>query len=326
MRTSSQSTRLHETLAAQPFLTDGGLETTLVFHDGMELPYFAAFDLLKTREGRERLRRYYQMYADIARHHEAGFLLESPTWRANPDWASRLGYRQPSLEQVNRDAIGLMHEIREALESPLSPMLISGCVGPRGDGYQPGALMTPEQARDYHGPQLQTYREAGADFGSAITMNYFEEAVGITLAAAELQMPVVISFTVETDGKLPTGQSLGEAIETLDASSPVVPLYYMINCAHPSHFRQELHAGAPWLQRIGGLRANASARSHAELDESTELDIGDPEQLGLDYRELLSQLPNVRVFGGCCGTDERHVKSIARACLDTTLIGASCLA
>jgi S-methylmethionine-dependent homocysteine/selenocysteine methylase len=300
------------------FVTDGGLETTLVFHEQIPLPYFAAFDLLRTARGRATLRNYFRAYCSLALRYRVGFILESPTWRANPDWAQRLGYTSEQLVQANRDAIGLMHEIRADFESPDSPMIVSGCVGPRGDGYQPLALMSAREAADYHGPQLQTYREAGADLVTAITMNYVEEALGIADAAAALDIPAVISFTVETDGRLPTGQTLREAVEAVDTRAARPPAYYMINCAHPTHFRSALPAGDPWLERIRGLRANASCRSHAELDASTELDGGDPEELGRHYRHLRERLPNLQILGGCCGTDHRHVEAICESCLNTS--------
>ncbi len=308
----------HET--GLPFITDGGLETTLVFHEKIDLPYFAAFDLLKSSDGIAVLRNYYRTYAQIARFHASGFILESPTWRANPDWATKMGYSSESLKGANRDAIGLMHEIREEFESPDSPMIVSGCVGPRGDGYQPSAVMTAPESADYHRPQIRIYRDEGADLVSAITMNYLEEAIGVANAAAGLGIPSVISFTTEVDGNLPTGQPLGEAIEAVDAATLQPPAYYMINCAHPTHFWEALPPGAPWLSRIRGLRANASCRSHAELDESTDLDAGDPEELADQYRRLRQKLPKLHILGGCCGTDHRHVEAICRHCLTPAVV------
>lgn len=298
----------------RPFVTDGGLETTLIFHENIELPLFAAFDLLKTPDGRATLREYYRSYARLACEHALGFVLESPTWRANPDWARKLGYEETALIEANRAAMALMHEIRAEFETPETPIVISGCLGPRGDGYQPSALMTAREAADYHSPQIRTYRDAGADLVSAITMNYVEEAIGIADAAAALEIPAVISFTTETDGKLPTGQTLKEAIEAVDATASKAPAYYMINCAHPTHLRDALLEGAPWLSRIRGLRANASCRSHAELDESPDLDAGNPEELAEQYRQLRRKLPNLHILGGCCGTDLRHVEAICHAC------------
>jgi len=291
-------------------LTDGGLETTLVFHEGVELPYFAAFDLLKDDVGFERLRSYFRCYAEIARDQGMGLVLESPTWRANRDWAEKLGYDAVQLADANRKAIGLMLEIRAEYETPDSPMPISGNIGPRGDGYRAEARMTVQQARDYHRAQIDTFAQTDADMVAAFTMTYPEEAIGIVLAARDANIPVVISFTLETDGRLPSGDTLQHAIERTDAETGGYAAYFMINCAHPTHFERELKNGGAWTQRIRGLRANASKRSHAELDESTDLDAGNPVELGHEYHTLHALLPTLCVVGGCCGTDHRHVAAI----------------
>jgi S-methylmethionine-dependent homocysteine/selenocysteine methylase len=295
------------------FMTDGGLETTLIFHEGVDLPAFAAFDLLKNEEGVATLRRYFVRYAALACSHGTGVVLEAPTWRANPDWAERLGYDAVALADANRKAIGLLLEIRAAFETPETPIVISGNLGPRGDGYRVDARMSVDAARAYHAAQVDTFAETDADMVAAFTMTYPEEAIGIVQAARMRDLPVAISFTVETDGRLPCGEPLGEAIERTDAESGRYPAYYMINCAHPTHFDAVVAGDAPWRERIGGLRANASTRSHAELDESTELDSGDPVALGAHYRRLHAMLPKLSVVGGCCGTDERHVDAICRA-------------
>jgi S-methylmethionine-dependent homocysteine/selenocysteine methylase len=302
-------------LSGDLFLSDGGIETTLIFHEGLTLPYFAAFDLLKDEAGYAALQKYFRTYADLARRHAVGCILESATWRASPDWGMKLGYSTTALADLNRRAITLLHEIRDAYEAGSTAVVISGCIGPRGDGYNPAALMTEEAAERYHTMQAQTFREMEADLVTAITMTHAAEAIGLTRAALAADMPVVISFTVETDGCLPTGQPLQEAIEQVDDVTGRGPAYYMINCAHPTHFIDALVAGAPWLERIRGVRANASAKSHAELDEATDLDAGDPEELGRQYRELKGKLPQLNVLGGCCGTDHRHVEASCRACL-----------
>lgn len=305
----------HET--DRPFVTDGGLETTLVFHEKIDLPCFASFQLLKTAAGEERLRNYYRTYAGIAREHGVGFIYESVGWRANPDWARKLGCTDTALTIANRRGIALLHEIREEFAGSETDSVVSGCIGPRGDGYRASALMTAREAAAYHAPQIRTYRDAGADIVSAMTLNYVEEAIGIANAAAEVGLPSVISFTTETDGRLPGGQSLGEAIEAVDAAAVEAPAYFMINCAHPTHFRDVLPEAAPWLQRIRGLRANASCRSHAELDECTELDAGDPDDLASQYQQLRRKLTKLHIYGGCCGTDHRHVAAICDTCLAT---------
>lgn len=295
------------------FLTDGGIETTLIFHEGFDLPYFAAFDLLRSREGAEALRSYFRRHASIAREAGTGFIFESATWRASADWAEKLGFTQAELADVNRKAVALLTGLRDELESAASPMVVSGCVGPRGDGYDPGDVMSAEEAEDYHGAQIATFAETDADLVTAITMTNTEEAIGVARAAKAAGIPTVISFTLETDGKLPTGQALKDAIRAVDAATGRAPAYYMINCAHPTHFAHVLEA-APWVDRLRGIRANASKRSHEELDAAPDLDDGDPVELGAQYAEIRRRFPAINVFGGCCGTDHRHIEQICRAC------------
>jgi homocysteine S-methyltransferase len=295
------------------FLTDGGLETSLIFLEGIDLPCFAAFPLVLNDSGREALTRYFRPYLAEAKRRGVGFVLDTPTWRASPDWAEKIGFSRDEVLQANRRAF--MAQLRETLGDPSIPVVLNGVVGPRGDGYVVGVTMTGEEAERYHRPQIDALRDGGVDMVSAITMTYIEEALGIARAARSCGLPVVISFTVETDGRLPSGQSLRAAIEETDATTEGAPAYYMINCAHPDHFRHVLTGGGEWLSRIVGIRANASRQSHTELDAATELDIGDPVQLGQQYRELRDQLPRLNVFGGCCGTDHRHLRAISEACI-----------
>lgn len=301
-------------LAGRLFLTDGGIETSLIFLDGLELPYFAAFHLLRDKDGRAALRRYFEPYIRIAAAGGHGFVLESPTWRASADWGDKLGYSEAALAAANTDAIGLMAELRDAYETSAMPMAISGCVGPRGDGYDPGQVMTAEASEAYHGRQIAAFAGAGADMITAITMTNVPEAIGVVRAARKASLPAAISFTLETDGRLPTGEALGGAIAAVDAATGNGPAYYMINCAHPTHFDAMLAEGGAWLPRVRGIRANASRRSHAELNEAPDLDAGDPAELGGQYRELVRRYPHINVLGGCCGTDHRHVECISKAC------------
>ena len=297
------------------FLTDSGIETVLIFHHGYELPHFAAFVLLDDGAGAETLRRYYRDHAAIARGAGAGFIFESPTWRASPDWGARLGYNDAALAAANRKAIEMLVDIRSELDGDGAPMVVSGCVGPRGDGYRPSELMTAQEAEGYHSAQVATFAETEADLVTGITITYAAEALGIVRAAQDAGMPVVISFTVETDGVLPDGSSLEQAISVVDDATGGAPAYYMVNCAHPTHFDHVLESGGQWRERIRGIRANASRMSHAELDEAEELDDGDPHELGFQYEQLRATLPDITVLGGCCGTDLRHVEQIAAACL-----------
>lgn len=297
------------------FLTEGGLETTLIFLEGQELPLFAAFHLLTTPAGTAALRKYFTSYAEIARRHRTGVILETPTWRANPDWGAQLGYTRDDLAAANRASVALLEEFRRDYETDEHPVVISGCIGPRGDGYVPDSATSAREAQEYHSEQIETFADTAADLVTGITMNYAEEAIGLVEAARDAKLPVVVSLTVETDGTLPTGQPLGEAIRQIDTATGSYSAYFMLNCAHPSHFAETIRGDEPWAERLRGLRANASRMSHAELNEATELDAGDPVTLAGEYAALRrGQLRKLNVMGGCCGTDHRHVEQIAIAC------------
>lgn len=295
--------------ASGPFLSDGGLETSLIFEMGFDLPLFAAYPLLDSAKGRAALRTYYARFLKIARNHRTGFILESPTWRCSTGWGAQLGHSADDIDRLNRDAIDFLRLLKDHLGRDMD-VVISGNIGPKGDGYSPDELLTAQAAMDYHLHQVHSFADAGADVVTAVTMTHSGEAAGVVLAAQALNMPCVIGFTTETDGLLPSGETLAEAIDAVDNATHGGPDYYMVNCAHPDHFADALPGGAV-ARRIGGIRANASRLSHAELDACETLDPGNPEELAQDYRRLSAQLPNLRVFGGCCGTDHRHVGCIA---------------
>jgi len=298
------------------FLTDGGLETDLIFNKNIDLPHFAAFPLLENPKYKTVLDEYYKEYLDIAKKQGTGFILESPTWRSNPRWGFKLGYSKSELIEVNKTAIQQLKLLKANYENDIDSILISGQIGPCGDGYQIQDAMTTTEAQDYHNLQIAAFKEAGADLVSAITMTYTDEALGITESAKANNLPVVISFTVETDGNLPSGENLEEAITKIDKKTNNYPLYYMINCAHPSHFIKKISEDGHWKNRIRGIRANASCKSHEELDESTELERGDEVELANWYTILKTHLPKLKVFGGCCGTDVSHIKTICQHILN----------
>ena len=298
---------LPQLTSTRPFLTDGGLETTLVYVDGIDLPDFAAFPLLDSDDGRAALRRYYRPYLDLAEQHGVGFVIDTPTWRANLDWGARLGYDPIRLAAINRRAVEFVTALAD--ERPDLQRIVNGAIGPRGDGYVVGATMSASEAAAYHGLQARAFAEAGAEMISAITMTYAEEAIGIARAAGSVSLPAVISLTVETDGRMPSGQTLGDAIAQIDAATTTSPAYYMVNCAHPTHFIDRLDPTGDWVGRIRGVRANASTMSHAELDAATELDRGDIGFLADNYAQLATVL-DLRVIGGCCGTDHEHVDTV----------------
>ncbi|RVB79970.1 MULTISPECIES: homocysteine S-methyltransferase family protein [unclassified Mesorhizobium] len=301
-------------LANRTFLSDGGMETTLIFHEGLDLPHFASFTLVATPEGRQKLKDYYVRYLTIARRGGTGFILDTPTWRANPDWGMLLGYGPEALRAVNESSIELLLDLRKEFETAETPCVISGAIGPRGDGYKAGN-MDANEAEAYHAAQIESFARTEADMVAAYTLTNFHEAIGVARAAKAHAMPCMISFTVETDGKLVTGMALGEAIDRVDDATDGAPAYYMINCAHPTHFMQALKKGERWLDRVYGVKANASAKSHAELDESETLDAGDPDDLGRRYSGLRASFPTMRILGGCCGTDHRHIAAICEACV-----------
>ena len=299
-------------LSERLFLTDGGLETTLIFHQGINLPQFAACDLLKDAFGYETLVKYFRSYAQLAQKYQVGLILESATWRASQDWGAKLGYSSQDITTMNHKAIAMLEDICDEYNSEQTPMVISGCIGSRDDGYNPSELMNEIEAEHYHTDQIETFAQTKANLVTAMTMTYVEEAIGICRAAQKAHIPVVISFTVETDGKLPTGQSLADAIAKVDRATNHAPAYYGINCAHPIHFIHVLNENADWLNRIKAIRANASIKSHVELDEAEELDDGNPSELSIQYQKLRNLLPHLNILGGCCGTDIRHVEEICK--------------
>ena len=298
-------------LAGSVFLTDSGLETDLIFNVGRDLPEFAAFPLLDDAAGQAALRAYYADHLAIATEAGRGIVLEAPTWRASPGWGSRLGYDSTALRRLNEAAVRLLTTVRDGAGVPV---VVSAAIGPEGDGYCPSTYLSADDAASYHQLQMETLEATDADMVHAMTMTYVAEAVGLTKAAVAVGMPIAVSFTVETDGALPDGTPLADAIRATDDATDGAPVYYGINCAHPTHFSDLLDPAADWTSRLRCLRANASAMSHAELDEADTLDCGDPDQLAAQYAVLRSRLPHLSVLGGCCGTDARHIRAIAAAC------------
>ncbi len=293
-------------------MTDAGLETWLVFDKGIELPAFAAYPLAATSSGRAVLTEYYQHYVNIAKRASAALVLEAPTWRANPDWAATLGHDRDTLRTFIEQSVDVVDALRKTWDSN-QPFLVGGAVGPRGDGYRIDVAMSADEAQEYHSFQLQSFAATPVDVATAMTLCYTDEAIGIAHAAKAAGLPVVISFTVETDGRLPSGMSIADAIAATDRATDGYPTHYMINCAHPTHFDDALGGLGALASRIGAIRANASTLSHAELDEAEQLDAGDPVDLAARYVALKSSLPSLHVVGGCCGTDHRHVEAIAEA-------------
>jgi S-methylmethionine-dependent homocysteine/selenocysteine methylase len=302
-------------LSDEVFLTDSGIETDLTFNGGWSLPEFAAFVLLDDPAGCVALREYFLRHVAVADTFGCGLILEAPTWRASRDWGARLGYSAAQLRGVNERAISLLAETRRTHATMSSPIVISGCIGPQSDAYEPSSQMTAADAELYHRAQIDSLAATDADLVHAMTLTYVDEAIGITRAAMETGLTVVISFTTETDGRLPDGTGLAGAIDAVDRATGSGPAYYGINCSHPTHFGPAFPADADGGRRIRSIRANASSKSHAELDESDTVDAGDPAELAGLYRDLRDEHPQLTILGGCCGTDATHVEAIGRACL-----------
>ena len=294
------------------FLTDAGLETDLIFNHGVEIREFAAHTLLPDASGRVALESYLRGFLSLARETGAGFILDSQTWKAHVHWADDLGASEDELRESNNLAIAFIAGLRDEYASNENPIVLNGVVGPRGDAYAPDVKVAAQEAEEYHHKQLGWLAETEVDMVTGLTFTQSDEAIGFLRAAQKVGLPAVMSFTVETDGRLPTGQSLGEAITAVDEATDSGAAYFMVNCAHPDHFSQVL-GDSDWARRIQGLRCNASRMSHADLDNSETLDDGDPVELGGQYKAMKETMPWLNVFGGCCGSDLRHVTQIAKA-------------
>ena len=299
-------------LSGELFLTDAGLETDLIFNHGIEIREFAAHTLLPDTAGREALASYFRGFLSLARETGTGFILDSQTWKAHMHWAEDLAASENELREANSEAIAFIARLRDEFSTNTKPIVLNGVIGPRGDAYAPEVEVAAHEAERYHAKQLGWLAQTDIDMVTALTFTQSDEAIGFVRAARKAGLPVVVSFTVETDGKLPTGQPLNEAIDAVDKATDAGAAYFMVNCAHPDHFSHVLE-DADWARRIRGIRCNASRKSHAELDESETLDDGDPVELGGQYKAIKAKMPWLNVFGGCCGSDLRHVTQIARA-------------
>jgi len=291
-------------------LTDGGLETHLIFNEGQVLPQNAAFVLNETEDGREVMRNYYRAYIPHAKSSGMPFILDTNTWRTNPDWATLLGYDATGMKKANEGAVRIAEDVAREFHAAGVKTFVSGAMGPRRDAWTYDGAITVDEAYAYHTPQIEAFAGTATDYVTCMTLTNAPEAIGVARAAQAAGIQAVLSFTVETDGNLPGGRPLRDAIAETDDATGGYPIHYMINCAHTSHFDRLFERSESWLDRIQGIRSNASMKSHVELDESPTLDPGDPEDLAQRYRKLLDLMPQVRVIGGCCGTDHRHIGAI----------------
>jgi len=305
---------------SQRLLTGGGIETYLLFIQNLELREFCGFELyMQPEELRRAEEAFLRPTADAALESGCDLLVDAMTWRAQTDYLRALGYDDALLETINQDAVRWVRGFIERWRSSNpgaqeTTLFVSGDVGPRGDGYRVEGEIPIEAALAYHKRQIDALASAGADVIAALTMTNVNESIAIVRAARESGLPCIVSPTVETDGRTPEGISLGSFIERVDAATEAAPLFYMVNCAHPSHLDATLRSAKQrkegWLDRFEGLRANASCKSHEELDNSTEIDRGDPAALASELVGLSKEY-GLRLLGGCCGTDSEHIRAIA---------------
>lgn len=299
-------------LSTKPFLTDGGLETTIVYKEKIDLPCFAAITLLSTTQGTELLRRLYIKYVDVALSHNAGIVLEARVWRGAPIWAQPLGLTSAELIALNVKAVELLLDLRQQVETQSTPIVISGNIGPLSDAYKLSNRPGREFVREQYREQIKALVDAGVDMLSITTITDTEEMIAAIEIAREHDIPIHASFSVERDGKLLNHRNLEEAIAEVDTTTNGYAAYFGINCAHPAHVKELLKTMPESTRsRIGSFRGNASLRSHEELDNAAELDRGDIAKFATDFEDVARLLPSLRVAGGCCGTDEEHVAAVA---------------
>lgn len=284
-------------------LADGGIETALIERLGQELPEFAAFVLLDTESGREALREYYRPFLALAAERGLSIVLDTPTWRANPDWGAALGRDAEALERVNADAVALVRTLAEDAD-PAVEVTVNGCIGPRFDDFVAGERMTVEQARDYHSAQVAALAGAGVDRVTSVTTLDAAEGAGVVLAAQAARVPAAVSFTVGADGRLFDGSTLADAIAEVDAATGGAAVGFLVNCAHPSEVLRGMDAVAGGSDRIIGFRLNAARHGEDGPGDG-------PHEFAAGVAGLRSLAPNATVLGGCCGTDAPHIAAVA---------------
>ncbi|MCP5083255.1 MAG: homocysteine S-methyltransferase family protein [Alphaproteobacteria bacterium] len=294
-------------------LTEGGIETYMQYKKGHELRHFCLFDLLNDAQAVTDLRTYHERLIEVALKHKVGAILDGLHYRTSQYWGELLGYSRQELREIVVQGIEFYKGLAKQYETVESPMPVSGVVGPRGDAYAVGHIMTVDEAEDYHSEQLRTMKQAGADFATALTFSQVDEAIGVVRASQTLDFAVVVSFALGADGKLKTGPSLGAAIAAVDAATQNGPAYYMVNCTHPVDFAPAFNAPGPWVDRLGGLRPNASSLAHGVLCQLGRLEEGNPVELGQQMADMATRFPQINVWGGCCGTDYAHIDQIAAA-------------
>jgi S-methylmethionine-dependent homocysteine/selenocysteine methylase len=291
--------------------TSGGMETWLQYAEGFPLRHFCAFEWLRDPKAKARLREFHRSAIEAVQEHGFGMIAEGIHYRASGDWGDLTGYSRQDLAKINAEGVDLYHELAREYDRPDTPVVVGGCIGPRGDAYEQGHQITADEAQEYHAEQMATLKDAGVDLITAATLSFTDEAIGIARAAQGLDVPVVLSFYVAGNGKIMGERSVPETMAEIDAATGGYPKYYMLNCAHPNEFAPALENSAG-LDRLGGFMPNASAKDKISLCRLGHLEDGDPVELGQQMGDVARRFPHVHVFGGCCGTDARHLGEIAK--------------
>ena len=295
----------------QFFLTDGGIETEIMYKWGFELPHFAMYPLLDNPDAMAAMRGMYRRYLDVAARHRLSALMGGLDYRASSDWGALLGYSREALAEANFRSIAFLRELADEYVADIPQILIAGYIGPRGDAYRINRTITAAEAEDYHAVQLATLKAADVDLAWALTFNNTPEAIGVARAAARIGVPLAISFTLNSASRLSSGPSLAQAVETVEAETGGTPAFYSLNCSHPVEFEPALTAG-DWIGRVRGFRPNASKMDKIALCKLGHLEEGDPVELGRLMGALARRYPHMDVWGGCCGTGDVHLDQIAR--------------
>lgn len=293
------------------YLSEGGTETELMYKYGFELPEFAMFPLLNNPDAVSKMREMFRSYLEVVAVNGMCALMGGLDYRASPDWGERLGYSPEGLAEANHHALAFLREIADEYTTDIQEILIQGVIGPRGDAYERNETITENEAEDYHSVQLKTLKEADVDLALAMTFNNIRESIGVARAAAKVGVPLAISFIVNSESKLDTGQSLGEAIATIDAETNHAPEFYSVNCCHPIEYEPAIES-YDWINRVRGVRPNASKRDKIALCQLGHLEDGDPVELGQQCGDLARRYPHMDIWGGCCGTWDNHLNEIAK--------------
>lgn len=305
--------RLQELLAASPvILGEGAVIERLRRSPGIRLDeHVVNSALIYDKSGRAALEAIYRQYLDIGQRYQLPLLLSTPTWRAGRERIAAAGL---AGRDVNGDNSRFLAELRDSYGDYARQVAICGLMSCRGDAYKPAEAMSANAAGDFHSWQANALAAAGVDFLLAATLPALSEAIGLARAQAATGLPYLISFVARPEGTLLDGTPLDTAIATIDVAITPRPLAYLINCTHASIFRSALlneRNSSPLVRaRIIGLLANTAALSPDELDESAELVEEAPEVFGNSVAALRDEL-NMKVLGGCCGTDERHIDCLA---------------